>query len=95
MAFQIFVGNVTILKVHHFIFGEHIRKRENIGIPNSILIHMILKVNLQLKPEVFLLGLMDKQIERFYGTLCLYMITVARLLYAQGFTNTYTGRIYG
>ena len=47
------------------------------------IIQKILKVNLQLKPELFLLGLMDQQFEKQHGTLFLYMITAARLLYAQ------------
>ena len=48
-----------------------------------IIIQKNLKVNIQLKPELFLLGLMDQQLERKYGILFLYMITAARLLCAQ------------
>lgn len=43
----------------------------------------------------FLLGLMDKQTERKHGTLFLYRLIAARLLYAQRFTNSYNGRLNG
>lgn len=41
--------------------GEHVNKLKN-GIQVHILIQKILKVNIQLKSETCLLGLMDKQI---------------------------------
>lgn len=40
-------------------------------------------INMQLKPKVSLLYLIDKQIKEKYGTFFLYMTTAARLLYAQ------------
>lgn len=43
-----------------------------------ILIERIRETNIQLKPDVFLLDLMDKQLG-----IVLYIITVARLLFAQ------------
>ena len=48
-----------------------------------IIIQKILKVNIQKKQELFLSGLMEKELEKQYGVLLLYMITAARLLYAQ------------
>lgn len=36
-----------------------------------------------MKPELFLLGFMDIEVEKKYGKLILYMVTVARLVYAQ------------
>ena len=36
-----------------------------------------------MKPEQFILGLMDQQLEKQHGTLFLYMITAAKLIYAQ------------
>lgn len=46
-------------------------------------IHKILRVKLQLKPEVFILGQMDRQLENNRGALFLYMTITARLLYVQ------------
>lgn len=37
---------------------------------------------------------MDKQLERSYGALFLYMVTAVRLLYAQG-GRTYNGKMVG
>lgn len=36
-----------------------------------------------MKPEAFLLGLMDNQLERSHGTLSLYMTMAMRILYTQ------------
>lgn len=41
-----------------------------------------------MKPEDFLLGLMDRQLENTQGTLFSYMTTAARLLYAQNWKST-------
>uniref|UniRef100_A0A670Y998 Uncharacterized protein n=1 Tax=Pseudonaja textilis TaxID=8673 RepID=A0A670Y998_PSETE len=42
-----------------------------------------------MKPELFLLGLMGKELEKKkYGTLLLYMLTAARLWYAQKWKDT-------
>lgn len=47
------------------------------------MIQMILKINMHLKPEAFLWAIIYKQLEKSQGTLFLYMVTAARLLYAQ------------
>lgn len=44
------------------------------------LIQKSLKVKLRLKPEVFILGQMDRQLENNRGTLFLYMITTATII---------------
>lgn len=48
----------------------------------------VLKINIQMKPEFFLLGLMDNQLENTYGQLVLPIITAARLLLAQTWQNS-------
>lgn len=45
---------------------------------------MVLKVNIQLKLETFLLGLIDKQVETSSGTLFFHMIMEARLYVLKG-----------
>lgn len=42
-----------------------------------------LKVNIGMKPEYFLLNLMDDQLEKAHGQLILYIVTGVRLLYAH------------
>lgn len=45
----------------------------------------ILKINMQLKPEAFLVGfkMQQKELEKTHGILFLYMIAAVRLLQAQ------------
>lgn len=45
------------------------------------MIQKILKVKIQLKPDVFLVGLMDNQTERSYGILFLYIEEVRLYIY--------------
>lgn len=52
-----------------------------------IAIWNILKMDIQLRPEIFLLGMMDIPLEKAYGTLLLYMTTATRLLLAQHWKN--------
>lgn len=46
-------------------------------------IQKILQINMAMKPELFLLGFMNSEIEKKYRKLILYIITAARLLYAE------------
>lgn len=57
-------------------------KKANKNSRSKYMIQSILKINIQLKPEYFLLELMDKQLEKGHGILFQYMITTVRLLYA-------------
>lgn len=41
-------------------------------------------MNVQLKPKLFFLGMMNKQLEKSHGILFLNMITEASLLYKNG-----------
>ena len=43
----------------------------------------ILKKNIEKKPDFFLLGILEDDQEEKYGNLLLYMITAARMVYAQ------------
>lgn len=43
----------------------------------------VLSINIKLRPEIFLLKLMDKELEKSHGTQFLYKITVAKLSYAK------------
>ena len=51
------------------------------------IVQKILKTTIELKPGTFLLGLMDKNVKDKGGSLFSYMITAARLLYAQKWKN--------
>lgn len=42
---------------------------------NTYITVIKLKINIQLKPKMFLLGLIDKMLEKSHGPLFLYMIT--------------------
>lgn len=45
----------------------------------------ILKVNIKIKPETFLLGLMDKELKKRERTLILYMLRAAKCsMYKNG-----------
>ena len=46
-------------------------------------IQNILKIRIIKKPELFLLGIMEEELEKNYGNLLLHMITAARMVYAQ------------
>lgn len=46
---------------------------KNKSLNTNTLIQMILKVKLQMKPEAFMLGQMDRQLENSHGTLFLYI----------------------
>lgn len=43
----------------------------------------ILKIQILIKHEAFLLGTMDKSIKKQFGTLFLYMVTVVRIVFAK------------
>lgn len=57
------------------------------------LVQNILKINLRLKPKVFLLGLMDKKTKRKYLALYLYMITASPYTEVEGNMNSHMGRM--
>lgn len=48
----------------------------------------MLKINIQLKPESFLLRLMNRYIEKTYGRLFLYMASTVRLLFEQRWADS-------
>lgn len=81
---KLYISNICWkCKVHFFHPWWTCGKARKYWDQACILIQKILKVNRQLKPQAFLWGLIDKQMESFYGTLLLYITTTSRLLYAQ------------
>lgn len=70
----------TNKREHFTICGGLVIKLKNIGFRY---IQKSLKINIQMKPKVFLLGLMDREVESSYGVLFLYMITAAKLHHTQ------------
>lgn len=73
---------VLTLTFHHMWWACNKPKKDT----NTILTWKILKMNIQMKPEDFLLGLI--QLENSHKTLFLYMITAASLLYTENWKST-------
>lgn len=58
--------------------GGLVEQQKNIGVGFISLMQKIFKVNIKIKPETFLLGLMDKELLKRDRTLILYMLRAAK-----------------
>lgn len=65
--------------------GGHVKKLENLGFTYS----EDFKINIQLRPKVFLLELMDKQLEKSHGTLFLYITAQDYCMHKDGEISHY------
>lgn len=79
-----YAGNVILKRIISIISDELVIMQTNI----SLLIKKILKINVNMIPESFLLGLMNNQLERKFRTLLLNILTVVRILYAERLEDT-------
>lgn len=79
--FQTFPGNVN--KRGHYHLWWSCKKAKKVWIQIQILIQKILQMKVQLKPEVFFFHRRATRKSHKVGTLCLYVTTAVRLLYAQ------------
>lgn len=69
----------------------------NSALFNLKYLQRVLKINIQLKPELFSPGI-NGQLEKSHGRLSIYMITSVRLFYTQKMErllNTQSGRMVG
>lgn len=73
-ALQTYAGNVINKKGHFAMLRECVKKPENVGTQWHTITQKVLKMHIQFKPEIFLLGLMAKQLEKNYETLFLCMM---------------------